>query len=464
MKGRLKKKVEPLPNSDRTAKLRAGPSAERQENAFLEARLDADPVVRDEELPEVSFTARFDPDPRRLRAAVLERVGNQVLEYFGQLNRVGGDLRKLSLGHEGAALLDQRPEVEQRLAQGVGGEHRAENLLPAGAPRELEEAHDQRPHPACAVNGVAHEFVRVRGKPGTELFVQELHVARHHSKRLLQVVGSDVSEALEVFVGSFELEPLGRELRGDPLSFRGLAAETLVRLSQLARPLLDFLFQLRLGRRPRRFREPPFGHVARDDQHARDAPADHQRPADRLKVAPESAPGLRPDDRRRGGFASERRGRGLFGLREVVRVHELRVVLSEPVLPAPAQRALERGVEGRNQPVGRHGHDQFVGALEQLPIFLFGMPKQFFRAPSLADVPKDVDEVGGAPLGVQDDRGARGHVNRRPIPPDARDLRRVVAFAHVRDLGRRQGGPVRRFQQPVDRRPDHLRRAVPEDL
>ena len=102
---------------------------------------------------------------------------------------------------------------------------------PGADPGVREEVGDELLHAGGAVHGVSDELVRVCVELATVTFAEQLGVARHHAQRLLEVVGSDIGELLEVGVGAaqVQLRPLARTDIHD----RGEHEQTLVRLDRV---------------------------------------------------------------------------------------------------------------------------------------------------------------------------------------------------------------------------------------
>jgi hypothetical protein len=77
------------------------------------AGIDPDAVVIDGELPGIAALLRADMHPRRVRAAELERVGQQVAEHLLELAGVALHHRQGIVGDRRPALGDRGIEIRQ---------------------------------------------------------------------------------------------------------------------------------------------------------------------------------------------------------------------------------------------------------------------------------------------------------------------------------------------------------------
>jgi hypothetical protein len=173
---------------------------EDHEDAISVLRVDPDPAVAEREQPERLVPADRDHDPRRLSAAELQRVAEQVLEHRDEQRQLGQDQRQVAGLDGGAGVLDLLGQVGPRLGQGRVAGHQGRLAVGAADPAVGEQVVDQRLHALGAVHGELDVLVG----PGVELAgvtpLEQLGEARHLAQRLLQVVRSDVGELLELGV------------------------------------------------------------------------------------------------------------------------------------------------------------------------------------------------------------------------------------------------------------------------
>lgn len=178
---------------------------EDDEDAFKILRLDANAIVRHREPPATALAARSDMEPGRLLAAELDSIAQEVLEHVRQLGGVGLHHRELVVGDDGCRLLDGGFEVGQRLGQNRPAIARLKRLAARTDPRVGQQILDERLHPPDAINRVGDQLVG----PGIELalvaLLEYLHAPAHGPQRLLQVVGGNVGELLQVQVGACQL-------------------------------------------------------------------------------------------------------------------------------------------------------------------------------------------------------------------------------------------------------------------
>src|SRR5439155_2048523 len=177
---------------------------EHLEDALAVARVDADAVVGDLEVPVLALAARADLDARGGLAAELQRVGDEVLEQLGELHPVAVDGGQIGGEHLPARLGDLLAQALEHLAQQLADVDRAP-LLDAPDARVGEQAVEQRAH--------SLRRARQRGEQALGRLVEVARVARleqlgdaaHDAQRLAQVVRDDRRELGELLVGALEL-------------------------------------------------------------------------------------------------------------------------------------------------------------------------------------------------------------------------------------------------------------------
>src|SRR6266568_2722364 len=203
-------------------------------------RIDADPIVPDGEQPFLAVGSGRDVDRRsHCGPAELDRVPDQVLEHLREAAGVSVDRRERAARHRGAALVQRRSQVEEGLIERRARVDRRERLVDAADARVLEQAADERLHALRALDRVVDVFLRLRVHLVGVALLEELHVARDHQERLLEVVRRDVGELLEVGVRAGERLGLvpQRLLRGGTLGH--LAAKLRVEVLDLALLVLE---------------------------------------------------------------------------------------------------------------------------------------------------------------------------------------------------------------------------------
>ena len=190
-----------------------------------------------------------DTDPRRVVAAELHGVADQVDEQLPQqARRRPGTSGSSPTSTTASASRQQRLEVRLG-ARDAGPEvDGPEAGGRAPDPAEREQVVDQVLHAFRAVDGEGDVLVGALVELPRVPALEHLAEARHLAQRLLQVVGGDVGELLELGVGAAQL--LGLELR--PARRRPAPGPALHR----AEVLVDDApaHQVGVGRRARRCR------------------------------------------------------------------------------------------------------------------------------------------------------------------------------------------------------------------
>ena len=173
---------------------------EQHEDALEVFAGDADAVVVHCESP--LMTGRLDAQVhhRRLVAAELDRVGQQVLEQLQQLHRVALDGGQIVDRDARAALFDRHAQILERVLHDRVAIGRRERLGLRAEPRVGEQIIDQRLHALGAVDRITDELVGVGVELAPVALRDQLQVARNHAQRLLHVVRRDVGELLELGV------------------------------------------------------------------------------------------------------------------------------------------------------------------------------------------------------------------------------------------------------------------------
>src|SRR6266511_1196581 len=178
---------------------------EDDEDPVQELRIDADPVVLHREQPLVAPRNRGHVDRGSLAGpAELDRVPDEVLEGLRQATGVPGDARERAARDDGVALLDRGSEVQERLIERRAHVDRSGRLVDPADARELQQAADERLHALRALDRVVDVLLRLRVHLPRVALLEELHVARDHPERLLEVVRGDVGELLQLGVRSRE--------------------------------------------------------------------------------------------------------------------------------------------------------------------------------------------------------------------------------------------------------------------
>src|SRR6266496_415664 len=164
-------------------------------------RVDADPVVAHLEAPLLAMGDGGDVDRRRLAGpAELDGVSNEVLEHLAEAAGVPREGGEGAAGHRRVALLDRGSQVEERLIERRAHVDHPRRLFDPADAGELEQATDERLHALRAFDCIVDVLLRLLVHlPGVAL-LEELHVARDHPERLLEVVRRDVGELLELRV------------------------------------------------------------------------------------------------------------------------------------------------------------------------------------------------------------------------------------------------------------------------
>ena len=179
---------------------------------------------------------------RRLVAAELDRVGDQVLEHGGQQPRVAGDGGQPVGDDLAPGVLEHGGEPRLRLVDQL---RRLDALVRRGVPAdagELEQVVDQLLHPLGAVDRERDVAVGALVELPLVAALEHLREAGDLAQRLLQVVRRDVGELLELLVGALELARLREQRRlgvaqrgdlgDDPLAHR---LDVVAQLGDLAR-------------------------------------------------------------------------------------------------------------------------------------------------------------------------------------------------------------------------------------
>src|SRR2546423_860188 len=173
--------------------------------------LDADTVVRHPERPLTVVLGGGDLDAGRGVTAELEGVGDHVLEEGGQERRVALDGRQGPLADDlRPGVVDGRLQVRQGPVEGLVAVDRHENLGGPADPGEGQQVVDQRLHALGAVDGELDVLIGPLVELALVAALEELAEAGHLPERLLEVMGGDVGELLQVGVGAGQLLGLGR--------------------------------------------------------------------------------------------------------------------------------------------------------------------------------------------------------------------------------------------------------------
>ena len=187
---------------------------EDDEDAIGVLGVDPDPVVGHRELEHVAVAPRRDLHARRLVAAELDRVGDQVLQDEPEQRPLAVDLGQAPAHLDGGAA---SPRSRARASSGVLHEladvDELALALDAADPREGEQVVDQRLHALGAVDGEVDVLLAALVELPRVAALEHLAEARHLAQRLLEVVRGDVGELLELGVGALERRGLLLDLR-----------------------------------------------------------------------------------------------------------------------------------------------------------------------------------------------------------------------------------------------------------
>ena len=106
--------------------------------------------------------------------------------------------------------IDGHGEVLQRQVERCIAIHRHERPAVRAYPRIGQQIADQGLHAPGAFHRVPDQFVGPGVEPVVIVLFQNFDAARHRPQRLLQVVGSDVSELLEFLYRRLQLRRAGK--------------------------------------------------------------------------------------------------------------------------------------------------------------------------------------------------------------------------------------------------------------
>src|SRR3954451_23811833 len=174
---------------------------EDSEDAAGVARIEADAVVAHRDLGGVSAHAPVDADDRRhVLPAELDPVGDEVLKQLTHPQWICGECRELADLHRGTCLMDDCFEIRDHVlcdlrqfdglySAGLGGDSREREQIVDQVLHTLRRGH----HPVDVVSSR-------RGYVIPLLAFEALGERAHLAQRLLQVVGGDRREPLELLV------------------------------------------------------------------------------------------------------------------------------------------------------------------------------------------------------------------------------------------------------------------------
>ena len=162
--------------------------------------VDADAVVLDRDHPFTVAPLGPDADQGRRLPAVLERVADQILQQLAHAEGVGR--------HQGQGLTDDRRarfsdglcHQSQRLVEDLVEIARLQRHLGSSDPGELEKILNHRLHAQCAARRDFDELVRLHVELSRITALQQLHIARDHAQRRLEIVRRDERELFELLV------------------------------------------------------------------------------------------------------------------------------------------------------------------------------------------------------------------------------------------------------------------------
>src|SRR5690606_9210815 len=157
------------------------------ENPLVVFRVDAQPVVADEELDALSDRLRADADDGRDAgpAAVLYGIDQQVLEDFDDPPAVGDDRRQILLNLQFYAL---RLQAARQILGDLAEQGRYVDFFEFVAhpphPAELQQVFDQRAHAVRGAFDAGDTVFDVFRPPGGNIFFQQAEKAhRGHQRR-----------------------------------------------------------------------------------------------------------------------------------------------------------------------------------------------------------------------------------------------------------------------------------------
>ena len=171
-----------------------------------------------------SLVQRRSTIARRLAAAELQRVAEQVLEHRGEQRQLGQHQRQVPDLDGGAGLLHRRARLSLAWASAASLDDQRGLARGPPHPAERQQVVDQRLHPLGAVDGELDVLVGPVVQLARVAALQQLAEARHLAQRLLQVVRGDVGELLELGVRALQL--LGLRLAGRSLRVPAVAASS----------------------------------------------------------------------------------------------------------------------------------------------------------------------------------------------------------------------------------------------
>ncbi len=185
---------------------------------------DADAIVAHREDPLLTGPLGRDVDARRA-VAELQRVADQVLEELDELDRVGEHRGQVIMGHHRPLLRDGPAEIGPRLVERRPGPHLPKALRLGGDAGIAKQAVDQGLHPRGAVDRVVDVLVGPLVEPALVPLGQQIQEAGDHAEGLLEVVGGDVGELLELGVGPGQLLGVTLEQGRGPLPLGNVAGD-----------------------------------------------------------------------------------------------------------------------------------------------------------------------------------------------------------------------------------------------
>src|SRR5713226_9240325 len=172
---------------------------EHHENPPMELRRHSDSVVAHRKHP--LFAAPFASDMylRRQLAAELQRIADKVLDDLAETTLASHDRRHRIVRNDGVSVLDRKLQNLEHLFDNFGEVNACACAVTARA-REQQQIVDELFHPHRAIDRKVDEVVGVGVELALVALLDELHVARDHPERLLQIMRSNIGELLQLRV------------------------------------------------------------------------------------------------------------------------------------------------------------------------------------------------------------------------------------------------------------------------
>ena len=129
------------------------------------------------------------------------------------MHRVRQKIGKGLARHHCPALLEGHLQIHQGVSQDRVAVGRLEGLVSRADARVSQQINNQPLHPDRAIHSKADKVLGTGVQPVLVALPEQLEITRNHPQGFLQVVGGDIGELLQIFVGTSQLEGTF----GDPL-------------------------------------------------------------------------------------------------------------------------------------------------------------------------------------------------------------------------------------------------------